>query len=169
MRLHALQQEYQELAEEYVRLVKMHFGNRLWSICFFGSATRGEAMPESDLDALVVADGLPRDIGLRFNETNPIHNSLRQTETYRKLKSLQRRGTVSDIFLTPKEASKHPPILLDIADHGIVAFDRDNFLKEALESVRRRLRELGARKVLTKKGYYWILKPNAKPTEVVEI
>lgn len=169
MRPHALQQEYEELAEEYVRLVKMHFGSRLWSICFFGSAVRGEATPESDLDALVIAHGLPRDIGLRFNETNPVHNSLRQTEAYRKLKSLQRRGTVSDIFLTPQEASEHPPILLDIADHGILAFDRDNFLKETLESVRRRLRELGARKVLTKKGYYWILKPDAKPTEVVEI
>ncbi len=169
MRLHALQREYEELAEEYVRLVKIHFRNRLWSICFFGSAARGEATPESDLDALIVVDGLPRDIGLRFHETNPIHSTLRQTEAYRKLKSLQRRGTVSDIFLSRQETSEHPPILLDIADHGILAFDRNNFLKGTLELFRQRLRELGARKVITKKGYYWILKPDAKPTEVVEI
>ena len=169
MRLRALQPEYKELAEEYVRLVKMHFGNRLWSICFFGSAARGEATSESDLDALVVADELPQDMGLRFRETNPIHDNLRQTKAYRRLKFLRRSATVSDIFLTRRETSGHPPILLDIADHGILAFDRDSFLKGVLKSMRRRLRELGARKVVTEKGYYWILKPDAKPTEVVEI
>jgi len=169
MRTFNLQQEYQELAEEYVRLAKIHFGSRLWSICFFGSVVRGEATSESDLDALVVADGLPRDVGSRFRETSSIHSNLRQSEAYRKVRSLQRRGTVSDIFLTRRETSEHPPILLDITDHGVLAFDRDSFLKGILESVRRRLRELGARKVFTKKGYYWVLKPDAKPTEVVEI
>ena len=169
MRLRTLQPEYRELAEEYVRLVKMHFGNRLWSISFFGSAARGEATSESDLDALVVADELPQDMGLRFRETNSIHDSLRQTEAYRRIKSLRRSATVSDILLTRQETSGHPPILLDIADHGILAFDRDGFLKEVLESIRRRLKELGARKVVAEKGYYWILKPDAKPTEVVEI
>jgi len=164
-----IQHEYKELAEEYARHVKVHFNSRLRSICFFGSVARGQATPESDLDALIVADGLPRDIGLRFRETNPIHNSLRQTDAHRKLRSLGRHGTVSDIFLTPEEVSKHPPILLDIADHGVIAFDRYEFLTGILKSVRRRLRELGARKVTSEKGYYWILKPDAKPTEVVEI
>jgi hypothetical protein len=105
----------------------------------------------------VVADGFPRDVGLR------------QTEAYRKLKSLQRNGTVSDILLDSQVTSQHPPILLHIADRGVLAFDRDSFLKGVLESMRRRPRELGARKVVTEKGYYWILKPDAKPTEVVEI
>jgi len=165
----AIQPQYQELAEEYLRLVKMHFGHHLWSVSFFGSAVRGEATPESDLDALVVAEGLPRDIGLRFRETNPIHGSLKETEAYRKLRSLGRSGAISDIFLTRQEVLQHPPILLDIADHGVVAFDRGRFLNGVLESVRRRLTELGARKILTKKGHYWILKPDAKPTETVEI
>lgn len=169
MRSFMLQREYEELAKEYVRLAKMHFGSRLWSICFFGSVARGEATPESDLDALIVADGLPRDIGLRFRETNPMHNSLRRTEAYRKLRSLGRCGTVSDIFLTRQEASEHPPILLDVADHGVLAFDRDGFLKEIQESVRQRLRELGARKVPSGKGYYWVLKADAKSTEVIEV
>lgn len=165
----AIQPEYQELAEEYLRLVKMHFGRRLSSVSFFGSAVRGEATPESDLDALVVADGLPREVGLRFRETNHIHRSLRETEAYRRLRSLGRSGIISDIFLTRQEVLQHPPILLDIADHGVIAFDRGGFLKEVLESVRRRLTELGARKVPTRKGHYWILKPEAKPTETVEI
>jgi len=28
---------------------------------------------------------------------------------------------------------------------------------------------LGARKALAKKGYYWVLKPDAMPNEVIEI
>lgn len=76
---------------------------------------------------------------------------------------------ISDIFLTSAEASSHPPILLDIADHGEVLYDREGFLEGELRKIRKRLRELGAQKVTTKQGYYWILKPDAKPTEVVEI
>jgi hypothetical protein len=38
-----------------------------------------------------------------------------------------------------------------------------------LEDIRKRLKQLGARKVAANKGYCGVLKPNAKPTEVVEI
>jgi hypothetical protein len=63
----------------------------------------------------------------------------------------------------------HPPILLDIADHGVIAYDREGFLAGVLEEIRQRLMRLGARKVTSTKGYYWILKPDAKPTEVIEV
>ncbi len=164
-----LQGEYEQLSAEYVRLVKEHFGSRLHSICFFGSVPRGEASPESDTDALVIADGLPSDIGLRFQETGPIHEAIRTTEAYKTLTAHNRCGLISDIFLTPAETRAHPPILLDIADHGVVAYDREGFLEGELKKIRARLHDLGARKVDTKNGYYWILKPDAKPTEVVEI
>jgi hypothetical protein len=80
-----------------------------------------------------------------------------------------RSAFISDVYLTPEEAQSHPPILLDVADHGVIAYDRDGFLAGVLEDIRKRLKQLGARKVTAKKGYYWVLKPNAKPTEVVEI
>jgi hypothetical protein len=51
----------------------------------------------------------------------------------------------------------------------VIVYDNGGFLAAVLEDIRERLRELGARKVLTEKGYYWILKPHAKPTEVVEV
>ena len=34
-------------------------GERLWGVVLFGSAARGEATADSDLDLLVVADALP--------------------------------------------------------------------------------------------------------------
>src|ERR1035437_590065 len=38
---------------------QQHYGDRLISVVVFGSVARGTAGPESDLDMLVVADGLP--------------------------------------------------------------------------------------------------------------
>ena len=49
-----LQPEYREVADEYARAVKEFFGERLRSICFFGSVVRGEATPESDLTSVMV-------------------------------------------------------------------------------------------------------------------
>lgn len=164
-----LQSEYRDLASQYAQLVKQHFGDRLYSICFFGSTVRGEATSESDLDALVIADDLPQDLGLRFQGTAPIHEAVRGTEAYRTLRAKGRSALISEVFLSPSETRSHPPILLDIADHGTIVYDRNNFLDAELRKIRERLVELGTRKVTAKKGYYWILKPDAKPTEVVEI
>ena len=61
-----LQEEYRTLANEYVRATSEFFGDRLVSICFFGSVARGEAKADSDIDVLVVATELPRDVGLRI-------------------------------------------------------------------------------------------------------
>jgi predicted nucleotidyltransferase len=164
-----LQPEYRDLAAEYAELVKAHFGDRLVSLCFFGSVVRGEASPESDLDALVIVDGLPRDLGSRIRDTNGIHSSLKKHAAYRRLRSGGRSALISDIYLTRDEARSHPPILLDIADHGVVMYDRADFIADVLGEMREKLKALGARKVRAKKGYYWVLKPDAKPTEVIEV
>lgn len=164
-----LQPEYREVADEYARAVKEFFGERLRSICFFGSVVTGEATPESDIDVLVVAERLPEDIGLRAHETNFIHENLRRGEAYRMLRSQGRTAFISDIFLTPEETRTHPPLMLDLTEYASITYDKDGFLESILEDMRRRLKELGAQKVKAKKGYYWLLKPDAGPTEVVEI
>jgi predicted nucleotidyltransferase len=164
-----LQAEYRKLAEEYLRLVKEFFGERLVSVCFFGSVVRGEATPESDLDVLIVAEELTKDIGLRVRETLPIDEELRHSEAYRRLRSLRRSAFVSDIMLTPDEVRTHPPIMLDMTQDAFVVYDKDGFLKSVLDDMRRRLSELGARRVQAKKGYYWVLKPDARLDEVVEV
>ncbi|MBS7249011.1 MAG: nucleotidyltransferase domain-containing protein [Candidatus Freyarchaeota archaeon] len=161
--------EYRRLLNDYVSYIYSHFGNRLRSVCLFGSVARGEATPTSDIDVLVVAEDLPRDVGLRTRETNWIHIKLRETESYQALKKLGRNCLISDIFLTPQEVETHPPILLDMIDDGVIFYDKDNFLKNALEKLSEKLKQLGAKKIKTEKGHYWILKPDAKPSEVVEI
>lgn len=44
--------------ESFVRILKEKHGNRIHKIVLFGSTARGEAEEESDVDVLVVADGV---------------------------------------------------------------------------------------------------------------
>ncbi len=139
------------------------------SICFFGSVARGEATADSDIDVLVVAKELPGDVGLRVRETAEIHKALRRSSEYRKLRQEGKSAFVSDIFLSPDEAKAHPPILLDMTEDALIAYDRNGFLKDVVQDMKRRLRDLGARKIKARKGYYWILKPDARSDEVIEV
>ncbi|MCS6769495.1 MAG: nucleotidyltransferase domain-containing protein [Candidatus Caldarchaeum sp.] len=167
--LEKVQQEYRGLVEDYFQLLQKRFGERLRSVCVFGSVATGRAGPESDIDILVVVEGLPDDVLERAEETVELLLELKQKPSHHRLTGSGRSAAVSPIFLTPSEAEKHPPIMLDIADEGVIIFDKEEFLSNVLKSIRKRLEELGARKVVTSKGHYWVLKPDLKPGEVVEI
>lgn len=121
-----MQKEYVRLIEEYCTAIKNHFSNRLISLFLFGSVARGEAKPESDIDIMVVADALPEDIGMRIKETNYIHESLKKSNAYISLRISGISGLISDIFITPEEIKRHPPILLDIIDDGIILYDNSS-------------------------------------------
>jgi hypothetical protein len=161
--------EHAKLLEEYCTAMKSHFGERLKSICLFGSVAKGRPEPESDVDVLVVAEGLPPDVGGRMSDTSEVREAIRKSRASKTLRASGRSTLISEVFLTPEEVRRHPPILLDMIDEGIILHDEDGFLEKELETIRKRLKELGARKVITSKGHYWILKPDIKPGEVVEI
>ncbi len=164
-----MQNEYVKLIEEYCSSIKDHFGDRLISICLFGSVARGEAKPDSDIDILVVVESLSKDIGMRIRDTNYIHEELKKSEAYILLRRLNVCGLISDIFFTPEEIKRHPPILLDIIDDKIILYDKNSFLSNELKVMNERLKAYNALKVKTEKGHFWILKPDVASGEVVEI
>ncbi len=164
-----MQKEYVKLIEEYCSAIKNHFRDRLISICLFGSVARGEAKPDSDIDILIVADALPTDIGIRIKETNYIHEHLKKSEAYISLRKSNVSGLISDVFFIPEEIKRHPPILLDVIDDGIALYDRNSFLSNELKILKKRLEAQKARKVKTEKGHFWVLKPDVKFGEIVEI
>lgn len=69
----------------------------------------------------------------------------------------------------PIEIQKHPPILLDIIDDGIILYDKGYFLFHELNILKKRLELQMARKIITAKGHFWILKPDVAAGEVVEL
>lgn len=155
----------EDFANEAVKLL----GERLFSVCLFGSTAWGEARQDSDIDILFVADGFSEDIALRHEVAKTIRGALREKRSYSALREFGRSTLTSVVFLTREEALLHPPILLDIADRGVLVYDRDDFLFKVLSDVKARLEALGARRVETSRGWYWVLKPDAKLGEEVRI
>jgi len=169
MELRKVPLEYAGLLKEYCSAVKRHFAEALVSICIFGSLARGEPEPSSDIDVMVVAENLPHDAGERTRSTNYIHEALKKTEASATLRNLGRSTLISDIFLNPQEVERHPPILIDMVEDAVILYDRMDFLRKILRKLGEKLKEMGARKVITKGGHFWILKPDAKPWEAIEI
>jgi HEPN domain-containing protein/predicted nucleotidyltransferase len=107
-------------SEHQIRIVQFlleHFGEQLKAVVAFGSVATGQAKSESDLDLLVVAEGLPA----RWPERKP---------TLIHLTSRLRMGRHVDLVLvTPEECREnfesHHPLYLDIAFDGMIFFDRD--------------------------------------------
>ena len=76
--------------------------------------------------------------------------------------------SVQEIILTPEELRAHPPILLDLTADVQIFYDT-GILKEELEKIRLRLKELGAKKIKTGDSWFWILKPDLCLGEEVEL
>ncbi len=71
---------------------------------------------------------------------------------------------------TKEEAKETYPFYLDIVENSVIVFDRDDFMKRKFERLKKRMKELGTRKVFLPGGkWYWELKPGMKPGEEVEL
>jgi hypothetical protein len=56
-----------------------------------------------------------------------------------------------------------------MTEDAVVVHDRDGFFAGILEGMRRRMAELGSRRVWLEGGWYWLLKPDAVWGERIEI
>ena len=147
--------------------VKAHYGDRLVSVVFFGSAARGAQNYDSDLDFLIVCDDLPPGRMKRVKEFEEIENALQPPMEKAKQQGCHIR--LSPIFKTRDEAIKGSPIFLDMVEDAEIAYDRDCFFANILAGMKKRLAALGARRVWRGNAWYWDLKPDFKPGEVFEI
>jgi len=155
------------LAEEYARLAQEVLGENLVSVVLFGSVARGEAHDKSDIDLFIVAEKLPRGAFKRRELLEPIRAHLDS-----KLEELWRQGIYADfveIIRTKEEAGRFHPFYLDMTEEAILLYDRDGFFADILERVRKKLQELGAKRKRMGKAWYWDLKPDYKPGEVIDL
>jgi len=75
----------------------------------------------------------------------------------------------SPIIKTSEEAMRLSPLYLDMVEDAIIAYDKDDFFTKVLERVRKRLEELGSKRVRMGRKWYWILKPDYRFGEVIRI
>jgi len=159
------------LLNRYVDFLKEVFGDDLISVAVFGSLARGTAkFPGSDIDLLIVVEGMGNlSFGERMKLTMKAEDKLSKTEAYAKFKDVfECFPCIQEVILTPEELKTHPPILLDLTTDALILYDK-GVLSEELNKIREKLRELGAKKIRDNDSWFWILKPDVKLGEEVEL
>ena len=143
--------------------IREHYGDRLRALAIFGSVGRGTAGPDSDIDLLVVADDLPRGRLARVREFDPVERALKAAFASSTMPPM------SPIFKTPSELDAGSPLLLDMIEDSTILVDRTGVLRTRLDRLRARLAELGARRIWRGNAWYWDLKPDYRPGDVIEL
>ena len=158
---------WQALVQRVVTECRAGLGTDLVALALFGSVARGAAGPASDLDLYVVV--WTRPISL-FDQRFEWLLRIRETPEYQVLAAQGYRPEPMPVIHSLQELRGHPWILLDITHHGIILYDPEGILAYELDAVRARLAELGARRVALPDGrWYWDLKPDWRPGEVIEL
>jgi hypothetical protein len=156
-----------ELLEETCRKIESRV--RVRSIVLFGSCARKRFRDFGDIDLIIISDEFPESYSKRLDLIQPAFKEVKHGSGYRELREMGARLTFNPVAYRSSDLHQTPPLLLDVAEDGIILRD-DGLMRDKLEDLRARLRQLGARRVWTKRGsWYWVLKPDWKPGEVIEI
>jgi len=162
-----LQETFDSLLQAILAACKYHYGKRLVSLAVFGSVARRTPRPDSDIDLLLVVENLPDGRIPRVREFDAI-----EAEVDPLVRAAAKQGVhtrLSPVFKTPAELQLGSPLLLDMVEDARLLFDHDDTLAKRLQRLRERLRELGARRIRKGGGYYWQLKPDFKPGDVIRL
>jgi predicted nucleotidyltransferase len=154
-------------AAVFARLLEEELGDNLVAVVLFGSVARGEATANSDIDLLVVCETLPAGRFARLGELERVDARF-EDERHRLLaEGIDTR--VVPILKTRQEALRVVPLYLDMVEDGCLLVDRGGFFAEVLAGLRERLRALGAERRRRGQVRYWVLKPDFRPGESIEL
>jgi predicted nucleotidyltransferase len=146
---------------------QQQYGDRLVSMAVFGSVGRGTPRLDSDLDVLIVAEGLPDGRLQRMAEFRSVEMVLAPHMAEARAVGLM--SELSPVIKTPSEVLQGSPLFLDMVEDARLLYDRAGFLRSALDQFKARLDRLGARRIWRGNAWFWDLKPDYKPGEVIEL
>jgi len=162
-----IKEKFLEIEKILLEEVKKYYGTRLVSLVIFGSAGRGNPTPFSDLDFLIIVRNLVNGRIKRMKEFNRIERKIES-----KIKIFQKDGiyvSLSPIIKTPEEVERGSLIFLDMVEDAKIIFDRNNFFKNYIKKLRKKLERLGAKRIWKGNLWYWDLKPDYKQGDIFEI
>jgi hypothetical protein len=144
-------------------------GSNLLGLALYGSFARGDFTASSDLDLIVVFGVADRSPFKRIDLVLPAVIRARNSDAYRSLARLGYTPDFSPLIYQADELQNTPSIFIDAAHEAVIIADT-GVLRQKFLQVRRRMKQLGARKVrVGRRDSYWVLKPALKLGEVVEI
>ncbi|MEW5760428.1 MAG: nucleotidyltransferase domain-containing protein [Candidatus Thermoplasmatota archaeon] len=158
---------YRSLISLYIKELKKSVA-KLRSVMVIGSVARGKRKKTGDIDLVIVFDSKPYNLFKRIDFLSDIFLKVKESKKYAKLMEKGYSVSLMPIPYKGDELYPTPPLLLDAIYDGIIIMD-DGTLERKFISLKKRLKELGSKRVKGKRHWYWILKPDIKPGEVFEI
>lgn len=158
---------FARLLEELLVECRRHYGTKLVSLAVFGSVGRGTPRPDSDIDVLIVAEGLPDGRMRRSGDFESVETALRPA--LRRAAAAGVHTSLAPVFKTPEEAAGGSPLFLDMIEDARVLADREQFVRRIFDRFRERLTALGARRVWRGNAWFWDLKPDYRPGDEFEL
>jgi len=167
--MNEIAEKYNFLLQDFIELLKEKFGDNFVSAILYGSVARGASRKDSDIDILLIFKTLPPSRHKRTMLVFPLIKALREKKSYISLFKKGYLPEVSPVIYTTEEIQQTKPVFLDIVEEGIIIID-DGTWETKKQSILRRMKELGSRKVtLGNREYYWIIKPGLSIGEKVVI
>lgn len=162
---------YKEIFEHIVAAIpeacRAVYGERLKSLALYGSVARGAMRPDSDIDLFLVVEPLPPSLLDRRKEFEAVEARLAAS-----LAEARRSGVhtfLSPVIKTPEELRQGSFLHLDLVDQARILYDPQNVLRDYLTDLGARLKAMGARRVYKAGGYYWVLKPDYRWGDRIEL
>lgn len=156
------------------KLLIVEFGEELVSVTLYGSSVKGTfRMGESDVDVLYVVEDGAKEV---WRRESGVFKRFASTHEYSafdhwfRMKGFHGYPEITATCLRKNDALGFQPIYLDMLFHRAILYDKDQFLEGLMARLRDRLQTLGAVMVRRPDGsWYWVLKPDLKPGEPLEI
>ena len=106
--------EYDALLAELLDACRRHYGARLVALAVYGSVGRGTPRWDSDVDLLVVANGLPAGRFPRVDDFRAVEQAV--ATRIEAARDAGLHAELSPIFKTPAELLRGTPLLLDMTE-----------------------------------------------------
>lgn len=143
------------------------YGERLTGIVVYGSVARETMRRDSDIDLLVVAQPLPEGRLARMDEFEAVERLAAPALGTARTSGVTTR--LAPIVRTEAELEQSGFLIFDIACDGVILDDPHGRIESHLANVQANLEHRGARRRSASGATYWVLDPNVRPGDVVNL
>jgi hypothetical protein len=152
-----LRAQYRAWVDQVVRAARGLLPGRLLGVVLYGSVGRERPHPGSDIDLMLVVEGLP--VGRRGRA------ELAEAVEQATLGAAPDLPPLSLVLRTPAEVQAGFPLLLDMIAEGRIVWDPRGIVAGLFHAWEARLAAHGARRVVTGESWHWDLAGTASPGE----
>lgn len=161
-RLKFYSSNHEQWFKSLLESIVAYYGGRLIALVIYGSYARFENKLDSDLDLLLVLEGMEGVGRLRRQDEFVSQVELPLEDLARKVAGERIVTEISSMILSPLEADRFLPIYLDMVDHHLLLSDREGFMEKILERTRAMMKKWGSRKRQIGNHWYWEIRPGLK-------